>query len=169
MQKGAVHGDQVFVANRESTIPREPRERPLDDPPMPAQVGLRLDAFARDAVSDAARDAFVATAAIVVALVGVQLRDPTARPPAPAGPYGHHRIEQWREQATVMDIRRGYRDGERDALAVGEEVVLRAGLPLVGRVAPDIGAPLFAGRLRLSTAPRLQSIRSAAARRSSIV
>jgi hypothetical protein len=49
---------------------------------------------------------------------------------------------------------------ERDALAVDEDVVLRAGLALVGRVAADGGAPLFAGRLLESRAARVQSIRS---------
>jgi hypothetical protein len=52
-----------------------------------------------------------------------------------------------------------HRDGERDAVAVDEQVVLRSPLALVGRVRADGGSPVIAAKLRLSELARVRSIR----------
>ena len=67
-----------------------------------------------------------------------------------------------------MDVRGGHRDRERDPLPVDEEVVLGARFAFVRRVRADRASPFFAAKLLLSRAARVQSICSAAARRSSI-
>jgi len=112
--------------------------------------------------------ACVAAAAVVVALVGVQLDRPAPWPATTPRPDCGHGVEERREQATVVHVGGGQRDGERDPLPVGKDVVLRARLPFVRRVPADGRAPPFAGRLLLSRAARLQSIWSAAASRSSM-
>jgi len=57
-------------------------------------VRLRLDSFARDPMLDTSLQARVAAAAVVVALVGVQLRRAAPRPAPPAGPDRLDGIEQ---------------------------------------------------------------------------
>ncbi len=168
VQEGAVHRHAPLVADRQAPVPGQPRQRPLHDPPVTAEPGGGLDPLPRDAVLDPALDAGVAAAAVVVALVGVELRGPAPRASAAPCADRDDRVEQRHEHAAVVDVRRRHRDGERDPLPVDEEVVLRARLALVGRVRADVRAPPFAGRLLLSRAARLQSIWSAAARRSSI-
>jgi hypothetical protein len=129
---------------------------------------LGVDALARDAVLDPTHYARIATPAVVVALVGVQLLGPTAGPPASPRPDRHDGVEQRLHHAAVVHVGRGHRDRERDALPVDQEVVLATRLALVGRVRSDGGSPLFAAKLRLSRLARVQSIRAAAARRSSM-
>jgi hypothetical protein len=51
--------------------------------------------------------------------------------------------EPWREHPAVVDVGRGHRNRERDALPVDEEVVLTARLALVGRVRADGGSPWY--------------------------
>lgn len=103
-------------------------------------------------------------------LVGVPLLRPPAGPTFPGAldrPDGVHQIL---EDLGVVHVGGGEHRGEGKAVAVGQEVVLGAGLAAVGGVWPDRFAPLFAGTLAepklaldQSTIPALPS-RSSSAR-----
>src|SRR5204862_4522494 len=75
--------------------------------------------------------------------------------------------DQRLEELAVVVVGGGVPGAQRDAMAIDQEVVLRAGLRPVGRIRPGCGPPFFARRLPESRLARLQSIRSAAPRRSS--
>jgi hypothetical protein len=143
-------------------------QRTLDDPPVPPEARPGLDAPARDTVLDPAPGARLAAAAVVVPFVGMQLRGPSARSAAAPGPDRRDGVEQRLEHPAVVDVRRRQRDRERDALPVDEDVVLRSRLALVGRVRADDASPFFAAKLLESRAARVQSMRPAAAKRSSM-
>ena len=163
-----MHGDQPLVPDGQAPVAREPGEGPLHLPAVMPEPVLRLDAAGCDAVLYPALHAYVAAPRVVVAFVGVELRRTAAGAPRAARAHGHHHVEQRLEHPAVVDVGRGQRDRERDAFAVNQEVVLAARLALVGRVRADRGSPFFAAKLRLSRLARVQSIRSAAARRSSM-
>src|SRR5687767_61103 len=128
---------------------------------MPTELGAGFDALAGDAAEDAASAEVAATPARVVRLVGVELVGPAARAAWPRTLDRRHRLRYVLEDGAVVDVGGGEVDGQRDAVAVDQEVALRARLAPVGRVRAGIFAPLFDGMLALSRLARLQSIRSA--------
>lgn len=69
-----------LVADGEAAELGEPGQRPLDDPPVPAQTLAALDPAPGDAGPDATTGQRLTAAAVIVGLVGVQLRGPLARP-----------------------------------------------------------------------------------------
>jgi hypothetical protein len=164
IEEGKVHVGQPFVADGESTEPVEPSEGPFDDPPMPTQPLTGLDPSPSDAAADATPTQIVPTAAEVVALVGMQLGG--SLPWSAVRSLDRlDRLDQLFEDDRVVDVGRREPDREWDALAVDQEVPLRARFAAVGRVAPDLlvrTAPLFAGMLEASRLARDQSIVSAA-------
>jgi hypothetical protein len=96
----------------------------------------------------------------------VQLLGPAAR----AATWALNRLDQldqWLEELAVVVVGRGLPVREWRAVAVDQDVLLRARLAPIGRIRPGFGPPFFARRLALSRLARLQSIRSAAPRRSS--
>jgi hypothetical protein len=131
------------------------------------EAAAALDATSCDAGLDAAGTALAAAAPVIVAFVGVQLGRTTPRPPTVRGPNAGHRIQRGRQHAAVVAIGAAQRDAERRALAVGDEVTLRARPTTVRRVRADLITPLLAGRLALSSAARCQSRAPASCRRSS--
>ncbi len=167
MPKGVVHRGEPFVADREAPVAGEPGQGPLDHPPMPAQSRLRFDARARDAVLDPPAATRRPALAIVVPLSSMQLGGPAPRAAAPPGLQRRDRVEHRLEQHRVVDVGRRHRTGERDALGIRNNMLLRARVAFLRRVLPGRTAPLWAGRLRESTTARLQAICSAAAKRSS--
>jgi hypothetical protein len=68
-----------------------------------------------------------AAAVVVVALVGVQLGGPLARPPG-ALPDRRHGVEQRLEEPAVVHVRGAEQERERDAAGVDDDVPLRPGL-----------------------------------------
>jgi len=124
-------------------------------------------------VLDATAGQRLTTAAVVVGLVGVQLRGPFARPP-PALPDRPDGIHDCLQHPAVVHVRTRQLQREGDALRVGEDVALRARLAPVGRVRACRRAPFFAAIEALSREARLKSIpfwrpsrsRSACCRRS---
>jgi hypothetical protein len=69
------------------------------------------------------------------ALVGVQLGGPALRTAHPA-PHRAHGVDQLREDGDLVAVRRGEELGERDPLAVGDDVALGARARSVRRVGP---------------------------------
>ncbi len=54
MEEGFVEVIAAFVADEEASVAMQPGEGTLDDPAVSAELGFRLDAFARDARDDLA-------------------------------------------------------------------------------------------------------------------
>ncbi len=156
----------TFIANREASKLIQPRESSLHDPPMPAQRGAGVDAFARDPNSNAAITHRLAAARDVVGLVGMQRgRSPSS---LTRGLFDRrHGVEERFEGDGIVPVGASQTTGERRAPPVDHKVVLRARFAAIRGVGPSLAAPLFAGMLALSRHARLQSIWSAAPSRSS--
>src|SRR5579883_435533 len=144
------------VADGELAVPGEPGQTALHHPAMLAQVLARLDAAASDAGQEATPREELATAGQVVGLVGMHLAGPFA---SVAVALFHRRQgrDQAFELAAVVLVGCRQRDGERNAAALGDDVLLAARLPTVRGVRPDETAPFWAGTLRVSTTTRVQS------------
>ena len=158
-----------LVAHRQPPVPRQPRQRPLDHPPMPSQPLARVDAAPGDARLYPSLTERLSAAGKVVALVGVQLRRALARA-ARAARRTLDRLDgvhQLLQDLRVVYVRGGERYGERDAPSVRNNVALRARFAAIRRVLADLFAPLFAATLAESRHALDQSIRSASPRRSS--
>jgi hypothetical protein len=113
------------------------------------------------------------TAGVVVALVPVELLGPASGSTAASGLERRDGVEHRLQHPAVVPVRRPQLDGERDAGPVDHKVLLRlrrirARFALICGVPADRRARPCARRLRESRAARLQSIRSAPARRSSM-
>jgi hypothetical protein len=152
--------EPAFVAYGEAAKAVDPGECALDDPSVLAQPLTTLNATARDPVPDAAPEAGVAAAAMIIGFVGMQLVRPAARPARLAWD-GWHGVEQVLEGPAVVRVGAAQQESERDAAPVGQKVALGACLAAVCRVRPGSGAPLLAAMDALSMQARLQSIRSA--------
>ncbi len=76
----------------------------------------------------------------VVAVVGVQLGWPAARPPGLAG-YGRQRIDQRPDDDRIVAVGARHAKHQRCALGVDDQVALAAELAPVRRVGPDVQAP----------------------------
>jgi hypothetical protein len=155
-----------FVADGQAPEAREPCQGALDDPAMAAEALAALDAAPGDPRGDAPSSGGLAAAREVVALVGVELGRPPARA-AGAVPDRRHRVDQRGEAPAVVLVRRAEGESERDAVRVGEDVALGAGLAAVGRVRARRLAPLLAANDALSSAARDQSTALARPSRSS--
>jgi len=153
-------------ADREAAELEEPSDRALGNPAEPPEFLAGLDAFPRDSIEDAPLLEVGVTAGDVVGLVGVEFLGPNAGP-ATRAPDRLDQFDQRLEQLAVVVVGRGLPGGQRRALPVDQDVLLRARLAPIGRVRPGFGPPFFARRLPESRLARLQSIRSAAPRRSS--
>jgi len=157
-----------FVADGEATAAVEPGDSALDHPAMAAELGAGLDALAGDAAEDAPASEGGAASSAVVRLVGVELAGSDARATGARPLDRLDALQQVLEDGAVADVGGGEVDGQRDAVAVNQEVALRARLAPIGRARPGFFAPFFAGTLALSRLARLQSICPAPSRRSRI-
>jgi hypothetical protein len=123
----------AFVADGEAAVAEQPGDGPLDLPPVPSQPLGRLDARTRDPRGDAPSAQPGQGLGGVVGLVRAQLARAPAPWPAP-GPDRRDRLDQRPQRVNVMDVGGRDPDGERDALRVGQNVQLAAGLAPVDRV-----------------------------------
>jgi hypothetical protein len=146
-----------LVADGKAAELGEPGQRPLDDPPVPAQTLAALDAAAGNAVLDPSAGESPTAAAVIVGLVGVQLRGPLARP-TPALADRRDGIHDRLQHPAVVHVGSRQLQREGDALRIGEDVTLRARLAPVGRVRACRRAPLFAAIEALSREARLKSM-----------
>jgi hypothetical protein len=155
-----------LIANGEPPEPTEPGERAFDDPAVAAQRLARVDPLTRDPAADVARTTGRPTAGNIVGLVRVQLGRPMAAM-ALCGANGRDGVEQRLEGDRVVPVRGPKDYGQRDPRAVANNMALRARFAFIRRVGAGFCAPLLAGIVAESSAARLQSMRSAAPRRSS--
>ena len=150
----------AFIAKAQAAEAAEPGKGALDHPAMPAQPLATLDAAAGDPRRDPALPTRGPTVRRIVPLVRVQLRGPLAG--SPQRPLDRlDRVEQRRQGQAIGVVGRAQAGREREALAVDQQMLLRARLAAIGRVRPGNLAPLFAGTSRLSRHARDQSIASA--------
>src|SRR5690606_25400 len=115
----------------------------LDHPPVGAEPGAVCGAAAGDAGTDAFGVHPPAMAVVVVAAVGVDGLWTSSGPPA-SSPYRWDGVDQRDELGDVVAVAAGEADGQRDARALGDHVVFRAGPGAVDRARTGFGPPLCA-------------------------
>ena len=155
----------ALVADGQAAVRSQPGQGALHDPAVAAQAAATLHPLARDADFDPAFAQGAPTAQVVIRLVRVDfvraLAGPTPRPLD-----GRDTVDQRREDAAVGAVGRGEEDGEREALPVDHNMALAARFAAIRRIRSGLLAPPLAGAKALSTLARLQSILSAAPKRS---
>jgi len=161
MEEAEIVRSAPIVPCAEAAHGVEPREVSLDDPAVAAEAFRRVDAAPRDAREDAAHAARRATLPVIVALVGVRLAWPMPGSAGAGAAERRNRVKQRLEELTVMHVRRGQEDRERNPLGVDHKMALAPRSALIRRVRAENIAPLFAATVELSRAARLQSISSA--------
>lgn len=146
----------ALVSDGEAPEFGEPGECALDDPAMLSEMTAALNALPGNAMRDAAFGASLATAGIVIPLVGMQLAGPMARP-ATLAMNGRNGVEQRIEHPAVMDVCAAEAHRQGNASPVGDDVAFRARAPAIGGVRAGGFAPLFAAMDALSMQARVQS------------
>jgi hypothetical protein len=112
--------------------------RALDDVAEDAQAGAARLASLRDHGADPASPEQAAVFVVVVAAVGQQRIGASARSADPAR-NGRDLVEQGQKLGDVIAVSPGQRHRERDALAVGDDVVLAARTCSVDRAGSAFG------------------------------
>ena len=128
----------------------------LDDPAHGAEAGAVRYASAGDDGLDAALAEQAAVLVVVVAAVGEQLPGAVTWAP-PCAPDPRDGVQQRQQLGDVVTVAAGQRDGERGAVPVGDDVVLRAGPGTVDRARTCFGPPRRACRCEPSITARDQS------------
>ena len=134
----------------------DPCVRALRRPPHRAQTGAVWHTPAGDHGFDAALpQQSAALVVVVVVVVGVRLPGSAAR--AAGRPSNVGNGVQQGHQLGVVAVAAGQRDGERGAVSVVDDMVLRAGPGAVDRARPGLGPPRRAWRCEPSITARDQS------------
>ena len=149
-----------FIAHAESAVLMKPTVRPLHDPALHSQAA----AVFRAAAGQMRRNTALAKGPSMrlgvigpIGIRGVRTMARTARLTVDRG----NGINQWNQLRDIVTVRAGDRRRQRDAVAVREDVVLRAGLAPIGRIRAGLVPPKTARTLELSMIARDQSIWSA--------
>jgi hypothetical protein len=122
-----------LVANGQPAETAEPSQRAFHHPAMASQPLGAVDAAPGNTRLDAASAQRPSAMRKVIALVGMELgRSPLRSADAMAD--RRHGIDQFFEEAAVVDVCRGEPDGERDALSISNERALGAGSAAIGRI-----------------------------------
>lgn len=165
MQRACVVRRPVVVGQNETPLPIEPRNGALNDPTMASHAWLRRDASARNTVLEAARPAGVPALTEVVALVGMCLARPVARPTGTAvitaGIGSSISLKIWLSW-TIDLVRLTARGIPGASSAIWR---LQPGRPLYVEFGPVMLPPRIAATIELSMAARSQSMSSALAKR----
>ena len=146
----------AFVSNAEAAKLMQPRIRSLDHPTEDAQstamlrVALRKDRF------DAALSQSFGVCCRMIGAIPLNALRSLARSPALAR-NRRNRIHQGKQLGHIVAIRAGNRRGQRNAVRIGEDVVLRSVFPAIRRVGAGFLPPKTARTLELSTTARDQS------------
>jgi hypothetical protein len=123
---------------------------------VPAEPFARFDPRARDARDE---PAFAQPGEVVggeVRLIRAKLAG-TAPTRSAAGADRRNATDQRLERLAVVQVRPGHRNGQRDALGVGQDVQFAALLAAINRIRPGQGAPLFARTEAASMIAEVQS------------
>ena len=137
-EEGFVDVVAPFPADPKSAEAMQPGDRPFGHPAEDAQAGaVRLAAFG-DHRADATLPQQSAVLVVVVAPVGEQCVRPSARPADTTGNW-RDLVYQGQQLDDVVAVPAGQRHRERDALRVGENVVLAARPCAVDRAGSAFG------------------------------
>jgi hypothetical protein len=127
-----------FPAQPQAAEEVQPGEGALDDPAQLADAGPVLGPTAGDDGLDAAAAQFAPVFVVVIAAIGNQLFGALARTPTLAA-HGANAVNERQQLRDVVAVGAGQGDGERDAGAVDQQVVLAAGAATVNRRGPGRG------------------------------
>jgi hypothetical protein len=144
-----VHVVADFPADAQPSEPAEQGDGLLHDPAVRAEPGSVDGASTGDPRFDALGPDQASVFVVVVAAVGEQHGGPLVRPAGLAA-YWWDRGEQGHQLGDVIAVAAGQREGQRDAVAVADDVVFRAGLAAVDRARPGFGPPFKARTCELS-------------------
>jgi len=153
----------AFVPNTEATELMQPCIRSLNDPASDAQsasvicVALCYDRF------DSTLSQRLGVRGGVISPITLNTLGTLAGSSALSRNRGNG-VHQGKQLSHIVAIRAGNRCGQRNAVRIGEDVMLRPVFPAVRRVRASLVPPKTARTLELSTTARDQSSRSARCR-----
>lgn len=160
-EEGFVDVCFAFPSDAEPAEAVEPGEGSLDHPPVDAKSGAVAGVSAGDGRDDAASPDLVPIDVVVVATVGEQGIGSAAGVPDAASDRWD-RVQQRHELGDVVAVTSGEEDGERGAVAIGDQMVLGACPASVDRRRARVKPPFSALTWEESTTHRDQSSRAAA-------
>ena len=148
--------DAPLKASAQLAKGSQPCVRALDHPAMTPESVIALDAAPGNTRRDAQLAQVGAATRKVIALVGMQLVRPPARPAALSS-HQWQGIDQLLEDHRIVPIGTGDAEHQRDALAVRDDVALAAKLAPVRWVGAGVLAPRGLATLAPSMQARLKS------------
>ena len=131
------------VANEESLVLVQPRERALDDPAVAPEPRAMTEIAVRDLRLDPAVTELAAKRVGVVAAIGSQPLGPSPRP-AWSAANRRDRVEEGDQLGDVVAVATAERPREWDPGRVYEKVMLGAVSGSINRARARRGAPFFA-------------------------
>ena len=150
----------ALPANEQTPIAMKPREGALDLPAVSPESFFGFNSRTGDAWRNVSSSAGGAVLLGAIGLVGMQLVGTFAWATARAG-NGLYRVEHRLQHLPIVDIGRGQRDNQRQAVSVGQQVMFATRTSAVAWVGSAIWAPLFAGTSDASSMARFQLMRPA--------
>jgi hypothetical protein len=133
----------AVVADEQSLVVVEPRERPLDDPAGTSEPGAVFGLTTRDLRCDPAGTELAPVLVVVIASVGGDPVGSSTRA-ADLAAHGRNTLDERDELSDVVAVTASDRPRERDPGRVYEEVMLRAVSASINRARARRGAPFFA-------------------------
>ena len=136
-QESFVDVSSTLIADAQASEPMQPAQRSLNHPSTPAQVITAFNAASGDAGLDALSAKPLPVAAVVVALVGVQLGGPLAWS-SPQASYCGQTLNEWAQQLRVMDVGRRKLDRQGQPPLIDDDVVFATELAPVGGIGAGV-------------------------------
>jgi len=157
---------QLFIPDPQPSKALQPRASALHHPAVAPQPLARVDLPPRDAGLDTSAAQLCAQGSRVVGLVRVQLRR------APSRSASHltdrlNSVNAAQHHLRIVHVGPTLHDRERNTVGFDHKMALRARFAAICWVRAGLCPPFGAGTVKESTAARLQSSRSASARRAS--
>ncbi|CAH0443235.1 hypothetical protein LMG9673_03960 [Ralstonia pseudosolanacearum] len=156
--------ERTLETNAQLAEAGKPGMRALDNPAMPAEPVVLLDAAASDPGADASLAQVLPTACEVVSLIRVKLVGAASRA-ATESRHAWDGVNEHLEHHRVVTIGAGDYQRQRHAAPVYDEMALAAELAAIRWVRPRLLAPRGLAAVAPSTLARLQSIGSCSRRR----
>jgi len=156
----------TFIANTQSAELVQPTERTFYHPAGLSQTAVMRLTTAGQLIGDTQTAQPSAVSGTTIGTVALNQIGASARPSHFAA-HRWHRCQQRLQLAGVIHVGCGQLDAQRNALGIGEKMMLTARFAAIRRVTPRLKPPKTARTLLESATARDQSIRSAACRRPS--
>lgn len=147
----------AFVPDAEATELMQPRQSTLDDPAVDAQPAAMRDASAGQHRFDAQLYERIAMSFRMIRPIPLYTIRAATWVATLTGDR-RDRVNQRQKLSHVVSVRTGKYRGERNAVRIGDDVVLRAVLPAIRGVGAGLRPPKTARTEALSTTARDQSI-----------